>query len=223
MAARKAKKKALRAERLRREQEARAAERRRQRLVTAVAIAMAVPVVAVIAVALGGDLFGGGGEEGRFAERSVPARRITDLDAAAKAAGCVLRAQRSEGNDHTTDAVDYGTAPPTSGDHHPIAGADGAYTESPAVTKLVHSLEHGRVIVWFRPELSATVKGELKALLDEDPTRMILTAGEAGMPYPVAASAWTQMLACERYNARVPDAIRAFRDRYRDRGPETAP
>lgn len=222
MAARKTKK-ALRAERLRREQEARAAERRRERLVTIAAVAIAAPVVAVVAVALGGGLFGGDGEEGRFAERSVPERRITELNAAARAAGCVLRVQRSEGNGHTSDPVDYRTIPATSGDHHPVAAADGAYTDSPAVTKLVHSLEHGRVIVWFRPKLSATVKGELKALLDEDPARMILTAGEAGMPYPVAASAWTQLLVCERYNAKVPDAIRAFRDRYRDRGPEKVP
>ena len=43
------------------------------------------------------------------------------------------------------------------------------------------------------------------------------------MPYEVAASAWTHRLGCERFDANSFDALRAFRDRYRDRGPEFVP
>jgi hypothetical protein len=41
------------------------------------------------------------------------------------------------------------------------------------------------------------------------------------MPYQVAATAWTQMIGCKRYEGnKTLDAIRDFRDQYRGRGPE---
>jgi hypothetical protein len=43
------------------------------------------------------------------------------------------------------------------------------------------------------------------------------------MPYAVATTAWTQLMGCKQYNERVIDAIRAFRDTYRGRGPEPVP
>ena len=52
---------------------------------------------------------------------------------------------------------------------------------------------------------------------------MLLIPNETGMPYEVAATAWTKMLGCPRMNDRVYDAVRAFRFSYRDRGPEYEP
>ena len=41
------------------------------------------------------------------------------------------------------------------------------------------------------------------------------------MPYEVAATAWTQLIGCKKYEgAATLDAIRAFRDTYRGQGPE---
>lgn len=46
----------------------------------------------------------------------------------------------------------------------------------------------------------------------------------ADMPYEVAATAWTRLLGCDRYQGRATlDAIRAFRDIYRGQGPEPVP
>jgi hypothetical protein len=39
----------------------------------------------------------------------------------------------------------------------------------------------------------------------------------------IAATAWENALLCPRANDKVYDAIRAFKDRYRDRGPEFVP
>ena len=44
--------------------------------------------------------------------------------------------------------------PPALGRHYQVPADDNIYEESPKVTQLVHSLEHGRVIVWLRPEPS---------------------------------------------------------------------
>ena len=43
------------------------------------------------------------------------------------------------------------------------------------------------------------------------------------MPYVVAATAWTHLLGCPTMNDKVFDAIRTFRARYTDKGPESVP
>ena len=41
------------------------------------------------------------------------------------------------------------------------------------------------------------------------------------MPCEVAATAWGQGVLCPKVNDQIYDALRAFRDQYRDKGPET--
>ena len=43
------------------------------------------------------------------------------------------------------------------------------------------------------------------------------------MPYEVAATAWTNMLTCDKYSPEVIDAITDFRDQFRGQGPEQIP
>jgi hypothetical protein len=52
---------------------------------------------------------------------------------------------------------------------------------------------------------------------------MLLFQNTTKMPYAVAATAWTHALTCPRMNDRVFDAIRTFRARYIDKGPEKIP
>jgi hypothetical protein len=99
------------------------------------------------------------------------------------------------------------------------------------VVRLVHSLEHGRVIVWFKPTLAKDARANLKALFDEDNYQMIITS-KSDMPYEVAATAWNakpaplgtgQLLGCPRLSDRTFDALRAFREEHRGAGPEPVP
>lgn len=235
MASRKEEKARLRQEREERERTA-AAGARRKRLIgygTAGALGLAALVaIVVVAVAGGsGGSGGGGGPAGDgpvqpnpadFPTSPVPAPRTTEISQASRAAGCTTRSFRAEGRDHTSEPVRYKSNPAHSGDHSEIPAEDGAYLEAPPTENLVHSLEHGRVIVQFRPSVSEEFKGQLKSLFDEDPYHMILTPNPT-MPYEVAATAWTEVLACRQANPQVFDAIRAFRDRHRDRGPEFVP
>jgi hypothetical protein len=136
----------------------------------------------------------------------------------------VLQHPESEGRGHTAKPVKYKTAPPTSGAHNPTPTSDGAYLKTPKPYEgLVHALEHGRVIIWFKPGVAPATKGALRKLYDEDNALMVLTPNSRPMPYAVAATAWTQLLGCPSYNPKVPDAIRAFRDAYRLKGPEYFP
>jgi hypothetical protein len=95
----------------------------------------------------------------------------------------------------------------------------------------VHNLEHGRVIVWFKPSLPRDTRADLKALFDEDTYQMVL-APRPAMPYQVAASAWNgtpepsgrgRLITCDSVQDGLWDALRAFRDEHRSNGPEPVP
>lgn len=206
------------------EAEVAAARRRRMTLVAAAVLAI-LALGAVVAVALRG------GEETKSASApnelpesgSVPKRQTTDLESAVEAAGCTNRKFRSEGADHVDTPVTYDANPPHSGSHAPVAAEDGAYAQAPPTESLVHSLEHGRVIIQFKAGTNAKTRADLKALFDEDAYHVILTPNGTKMTPAVAATAWTRTLSCPSMNPRVFDALRAFTQDYRDKGPELVP
>src|SRR4051794_7783414 len=181
MASRKEQKERLRAERLEREQADAAAAARRKRVgygVAGVLVAAVVAALAVIALAGGGsdNSSGPASSSKGWGSGPLPKRKETDLAAAAKTAGCVLKHPASEGRGHTTSPktqVNYKSQPPTSGKHWAIPTHDGAYLKTPTPYEgLVHALEHGRVDVWFKPSVSASTRGSLKKLYDEDKALM---------------------------------------------------
>jgi hypothetical protein len=150
-----------------------------------------------------------------------------DLQAAADAAGCKLTLDlKDEGNSHITkesDIPDYGTNPPTSGDHNPEQLADGAYSEMPAPWYFLHSMEHGRIEIHYSPDLPEKDQLALKGVFDDDPDGMLFFP-DTDMPYEVATTAWTQLMGCDKYEGQATlDAIRDFRDTYRGFGPEPLP
>lgn len=187
-------------------------------MLTVVAAVALFAVIVTVALVAGG---GGGGSD--FASGSVPPRKIGDIDGAARAARCELADPRSEGKVETGEPVDYRADPPHSGDHAPEPAEDGAYREDPPPDEnVVHALFHGRIAIWFDPELDDDRIGDLKALFDESPEHMLLLP-RPSMEHEVAATAWTHSLTCPAMNDAVFDAIRAFRDTWRDEGPEFVP
>jgi hypothetical protein len=172
------------------------------------------------------SLLPGGGE--------VPAPKITDLERAARAAGCKLHSTTARSRDHIADIqqrVHYDTNPPTSGKHFQVPAEDGIYKQAPPDTTIVHSMEHGRVVIWFRPSLPASARAGLRALVEEDSYQMLLVP-RSRMPFAVAATAWNaspgpegtgRLLGCPSFSPGVYDALRDFRDQNRGRGPEAVP
>jgi len=225
MASRQEEKQRRREERLARERAAAAAAKRRKML------QIAAGVVVVAAVAVGVAVAAGGGKDKQAKADPAPA---------AKAAGCVLERPQVEGADHVTTKVDYKTNPPTSGDHVPPGeqASDGSYVgvKSPAKERYVHSLEHGRVIIHYRPGLPQPQIRQLEALFAEDSETdfgldsigggfTLLMRNNTGMPFDVAATAWGHLLACKTFDPKVIDAVRVFRRAYILQAPEkvTAP
>ena len=240
MASRKEQKEQLRRQREEREAEAKAAQRRKQ-MVGYGAGGLAVAVIVVVAVVLLAG--GGGGEDGKSSSSSgvlpgggsVPERKVEDLSPAAKAAGCTLESFKGTSREHTEDLnekITYDSKPPTSGKHFATPAEDGAYDKAPNAKELVHTMEHGRIVIWFKKNLPEDERATLKALFDEDSYQMVLTPDPTGMKYEVAASAWSRdpvpngtghLLGCPKYSDEAIDAIQAFRDEYRGNGPEAVP
>jgi Protein of unknown function (DUF3105) len=235
---RKQQKEALRREREERERQARQAKQRKQLVGYGTAGLIVIAAVAVLAfVLLGGDNGGGASASSDMLPDggSVPEQTVFEVRPAAAAANCRLRTVKGSGTqDHTSsldDRVDYDTNPPTTGRHYQIPAEDGAYSDAPTDEELVHGLEHGRVIIWFKPGLPSEQRADLKALFDEDDYQMFLVP-RRDMPYAVAATAWNgdpppngrgQLLLCDEFSPEIYDALRAFRDEHRSRGPEPVP
>ena len=157
------------------------------------------------------------------------------LEEAAKLASCELDLDlEGEGNTHINDEdvpdVEFKTDPPTSGDHYGSgqenasgALADGAYGEYPPVGRWIHSMEHGRVIIHYSPELSEAEQLEIKGVFEESPSGVILIP-DPEMSAAVAVTAWTQLATCKEYEgATTLDLIRSFRDIYRGQCCESFP
>ena len=235
MSSRQEEKERRRRERLEQEQaQARAAERRK-RVQLAFGALLAVGAIAAVTFVLLGTGGGASGDEGKPAKATpsnvkLPVQRTSDVNDAAKAAGCTLANPPVEGANHAEKDFkpsDYKTNPPTSGDHTPNWYEDGIYAagDTPSLGMTVHPLEHGRIEIQYKPGTPKATVAQLEALLAEndDGYHMLLFENATGMKAQVAATAWTHSLTCPAMNDKVFDAMRTFRARYIDKGPERVP
>jgi hypothetical protein len=230
-----------RQERMSREAEIARAERRRKVMGYGLGGLLGVAAVAaiVVAVAAGGGDGGGGGGDGKGDRPKatgtnvpIPPPKETDLRKAARAAGCTLRSFTPTPNDriHVDGRVKYEHNPPVFGQHSPTYAQDGNYVgvDQPATETVVHALEHGRVVLWYRPNLPRRRVQQLEALFVEpfegrqEGYKQLVVARE-GMPFQVAASSWGQQLGCRTFTDATFDAIRTFRIAYVDQAPERVP
>lgn len=115
---------------------------------------------------------------------------ITDFGTDAASAGCdPVQENAATGNqDHVADGtqVDYAQTPPDSGAHYasPAAFTKHFYTtaDRPAVETLVHNLEHGYTVAWYRAEAPQDEIDELSSIAktfgsdDYDPADKFIAA-----------------------------------------------
>jgi Protein of unknown function (DUF3105) len=237
MASRREQKDQLRREREQREAAAKSADHRR-RLIGYVVGGGVVLVAVVVAVVL----LAGGGSGGDASAEVLPEggsfpepKEMESVDAAAEAAGCELKSYLARSREHVQSLdvkIKYASKPPTSGNHYQQWAEDGDYEDPPDVKELVHALEHGRIIIWFKKDLPSEQRAALKAYFDDDPYQMLLVPDETGMKYDVAATAWNRdpdpngtgrLMGCPRYSDEVFTAFETFKDEHRSRGPEPVP
>lgn len=216
MAKRAEEKERRRLERLEAEQAAQKAASRKR--TTQIALGAVLAIAAVTAVVLVATA-GGGGSGGKV--------DATKVAADAKAAGCTYKAFRSAGRGHTSGKVAYKTNPPTSGSHNPVAAQDGIYDagNSPAQEAVVHALEHGRVVLQYKPGASAADVAKLRRIAESELKgtagyHTLMLENNTKLPAEFAASAWTHSITCDDLSPRAVTALTSFRNAFIDKGPE---
>lgn len=135
-----------------------------------------------------------------------PARYAQSLTEVVRRADC--RLSEFEG--------DPGSNPPVSGRvDERVTARDGSYVGRPAPSTLAatHALLHGRVVVQYRPSVSAIEIERLDRFVRRDPSGALLFENRTNMPQPVAAAAYLTLMTCPRVDARTIEALQTFRDR----------
>jgi len=215
-------------ERRKREREEReraaAAKAKRGRLLQLIGgVIVACAIVAGVAFAVSS----GGGDGGDDVDDAK-------LGSAATAAGCTYRAFLEESRDHVVKkltAADFKTNPATSGAHNPNPAPDGVYPagNEPAIENWVHTLEHGRALIQYRPGTDAAVVSQLQKLYEEDVKgsgggyHSVLMQNNSKMPFQVAAVAWRHYVGCREFTPASIEAMRTFREEVIDKAPEKIP
>ena len=235
MSSRKEQKEALRKERLAREQKAAQAAARKRLIGIIVAAILVLGIVgALVAVVLAGGDDGGGGGNANSSEidfpdaREIPPQTDARLEVALRGSGCKLESPPlAEETDHRDGDIEYVTNPPASGPQNEVPAEDDFYEESPSEERVLHALEHGRVGIWVNPRAPTDTLAGIRSLYDEDPYHVIVTP-QPGLREDVALSAWEaeksgRILRCRSVTDESWDAMRAFKEQYRDKGPEFTP
>jgi hypothetical protein len=194
-----------------RKAEERKAHRRRNLVTLGIALAVGVGVVLLI-----------------INEREVESG---PLGVAASEAGCteIETATGELSQDHVEGDVQvtYEESPPVGGEHWPpgFQADPGFYSETLDEERLVHNLEHGQIVIWYRPDSSDETLNTLEEFIDrENSATDAPVAPLLAVPYDdvdqsssYVMTAWGASQSCAKMSS---EAIDDFRVRYQGRGPE---
>lgn len=119
------------------------------------------------------------------------------------------------GNQHiaspSSPHIAYSSDPPTSGPHLGNLAPEGWHDERLPVELLIHNLEDGHVVIYYRPDIDEATKMQLQALVAD------LGAKVVAVPYdklrtPIALTAWTRMDELQQFDEqRIRDFVTAYR------------
>ncbi len=142
----------------------------------------------------------------------------------------------SEGRDHVDigTKVDYKTNPPTSGDHYADWIKSGIYSEPKDDRNLIHSLEHGYVILSYKCKVQsekseeATESGEvdqdcsqrkdqLAKVYEEKGKRKLIVVPRENLDTNFVLTAWNYL---DKFNDFDQQRIERFIDVHLNQGPE---
>lgn len=110
----------------------------------------------------------------------------------------------------------YNSDPPTSGTHANAWAPCGVYRQVIPKPFQVHSLEHGAVIIQYRPDLPEQERNEVEDLVRELATHAISAPGE-NVSGDLVMTAWTHMQIVDEFDI---DAVRDFWADFARTGPE---
>lgn len=141
---------------------------------------------------------------------SLPPVEETELDNAARAAGCELRRERRGER----------LNPPVSGAPGVAPARAGVYEDAPDIGSLVSALRRGVIVIHVRGDIDDAFIEDLRSVHAAAPNGTIVTPNETGMRYEIGVTAYRRLLACERVSEASIEALLLFRGRYLGSGPD---
>jgi len=130
-----------------------------------------------------------------------------------------------EGHAHVPvgTVIPYQTDPPTSGNHYPDPQPGGFYTKPIASGFLVHSMEHGGVIIYYDAHHAS--KKDLDALRSLAAAHrgnfsQVVVVPRNDSVFPIILTAWTHRLRLTEFDA---DRVHGFLALFLGNGPESDP
>jgi hypothetical protein len=126
----------------------------------------------------------------------------------------------NDGRDHVTTLPDlstYSSNPPTSGPHHPDPLPKGIYTTEQDDGRLIHSLEHGYVNIYYKDANDTALVEKLTSLVKEYDGRKVILAPRSKGDSAISVAAWMRLLKLEQFDEQQ---IRDFISEFIGRGPE---
>jgi hypothetical protein len=132
----------------------------------------------------------------------------------------VVALQEGQGHFETGLPIEYSNNPPTSGNHWGDPVRDGVYSDEQPDEGLVHSLEHGRIWISYKPSIPEEIRLQLEDIGDSY-IRTIVTPREAN-DTDIALSSWGHLdkFDLSQDGSLDIERILDFRARYDDEGPE---
>lgn len=133
------------------------------------------------------------------------------------------------GRDHVPAGtkVTYNSNPPTSGPHYEVWEKASIYTQELQDEKLVHSLEHGYIIISYHCENEIStwkdnngcqeLVTKLEKVVNDSRLWKLILLPRANLDSRVALTAWGRI---DKSNDFDEQRIKAFIKAYRDKGPE---
>ena len=123
--------------------------------------------------------------------------------------------------------IPYRNRPPSSGDHYDQPAGYGFFQREIPTGNWVHDLEHGGIVVLYRPDLcDDTCQSQLQDVYNSAPssalfpgTRKMLVVPYQDMDHAIATVAWGWLDEMDQFDK---DRILAFYKAHVDKGPEQA-
>jgi len=128
----------------------------------------------------------------------------------------------TQGANHVSDGtvVKYNSNPPTSGSHYVNTEPAGIYDKPVPDGNILHSMEHGAVVLWYKSDLSKDQLDQLeKIFIGVEVSKKIMTPID-NLDVPVAMTSWGRLLKLQTINEAK---IKEFMVTNYDRAPEKAP
>lgn len=115
---------------------------------------------------------------------------------------------------------EYNSNPPTSGPHFGDGVAGPGIKDEPVSDQLVlHSMEHGAAVLWYKDDLPQADVEKLKQVFNDASGKKIMLPRK-NLDVPLALTSWNYLLKLKSINE---GQIKAFIETNNDRAPEKAP